>query len=145
MATKCRKASGPVCTAAASADCARGSEQGGTAHAVCLAGLLQALTVRDEAKQQLSEVDPVPLLAVLLAGSNRQIEQQATAILFNLSGCREMVPCMKRAEVPTPLIRAIPAQWRTHFPAPLEVAASAVEMTSAEEEPQDPADASSPA
>ena len=125
--------------------CAARSKQGCIAPAVCLAGLLQALTVRDEAKQQLAEVDPVPLLAVLLAGSNRQLEQQATAILFNLSGCREMVPCMKRAEVPKPLIRAIPTQWRTHFPEPTEVAASVLEKTSAEEESHDPADASSPA
>ena len=87
----------------------------------------------------------MPLLAVLLAGSSRQLEQQATAILFSLSGCSEMVPPMKRAEVPKPLIKAIPARWRTHFPVPSEAAASACEETSAEEQPHDPADASRPA
>lgn len=90
----------------------------------------------------------MPLLAVLLAGSNRQLERQATAILFNLSGCSEMVPCMKKAEVPKPLIRAIPYRWRTHFPVPLEageVPASAFDKTSPEEELDDPADASHPA
>ena len=104
--------------------------------------------MRDEAKQQLGEVNPVPLLAVLLAGSNRQLERQATAILFNLSGCKEMVPCMKRAEVPKPLIRAIPARWRTQFPVPSEageVAPGDPETPPAEQEPDSPADAPSPA
>ena len=88
----------------------------------------------------------MPLLAVLLAGGSRQLERQATAILFNLSGCSEMVPCMKEAEVPKPFIKVIPARWRTHFPVPSEtgeVAANAFEGTSAEEEPDDPAHASS--